>query len=118
MERAILRRALSSIEVRVLFTALVQFTDALARLLSQRLHGPELDRRGRTRLGAGRRHSVFLAVIAERALVSTAVFRAAVEHAERAGHHAIGAPVVDDGPSRTRVITRRRHAVLADIAHH
>src|SRR6266513_348491 len=96
----------------------------------------ELDRFRRARLGAGRRHVVFEAVVAERALVSRprlelAVLGGAVNDPEGAGRHAETTAVTDvlldvDGvvlgpdqrPGRAGLEAGRIGAMLADVRHH
>src|SRR5437870_9637607 len=96
----------------------------------------ELDRRGRTGLGARRRHVVLQTVVAERALVRRAgleltLLGGAIDDAERTGRDAKAAAVADvlldvdgavlranESAGGTRLQARRIRAVLADVGHH
>src|SRR5205807_7400067 len=92
---------------------------------------PELDRLGRTRLGAGRDQAVLLAVVAEGTLAGVAGDGAAGDDPERTGRDAVRAAVtdvrlnvdvaelvVDDRPGRAGLLARGRRAVLAHVRHH
>src|SRR3982074_3291325 len=104
--------------------------------LLQLLDIAELDRCRRAGLGAGRRHVVFEAVVAERALVGRprlelAVLWGAVDDSEGTGRHAETAAVADvlldihrvvlgpdQCPRRAGLEAGRIGAVLADVRHH
>src|SRR5437660_10738304 len=96
----------------------------------------ELDRSRRARLGAGRGHVVFEAVVAQRALVrrprlELTVLGGAVDDAEGTGRHAEPTAITDvlldvDGvvlgpdqrPGRASLEAGRVGAMLADVGHH
>src|SRR3981081_2142999 len=104
--------------------------------LLQLLDIAELDRGRRAGLGAGRRHVVFEAVVAERALVGRprlelAVLWGAVDDSEGTGRHAETAALQDvlrdvhrvvfgpdQCPRRAGLEAGRIGAVLADVRHH
>ena len=75
-------------------------------VLTQLVERAELDRVRRARLGAGRLEAAAQPVVAHRALPGPAVVLAAVDHAERAGRHAVGAAVADVAAGRSRCRTR------------
>src|SRR6185437_10522008 len=104
-----------------------------ARPLAQLVQRAVLDRLGRAGLCARRRHAVAGAVVAEGALPHPAVALdlALVEHAERAGRHAVSAAVADilldddraqlgadDRAGRAHVQAGRVGAVLAHVRAH
>src|SRR5205823_2614108 len=108
-----------------------QVVDAATGALHQQRHLAELDAVGRTCFGAGRLETIGQALVAERALVGFAVKHAQVGHAERAGRHAVAAPVADvlldhhgiefgadDGAGRAGLHAAGPDAVLADVAQH
>src|ERR1700731_140423 len=125
-----------SVQARRRFAARLQLTEALPGAHLELLDIAELDRRRRTRLGAGGGHVIFQPVVAERALVSRPYLEGAllghsVDHAEGAGGHAEAAAVADvlldiDGvefgahqrAGRTSLQAGRVGAVLADVRHH
>src|SRR6476646_5565621 len=109
----------------------VQLLDPFPGPFQQLVDRTELNRLRGAGLGARGHQAVTLAVEAERALVRMSVERAAGDDAERARRDTVGAAVadvrldvdvpelvVDDGPGGARLLTGRRHAVLAHVAHH
>src|SRR5439155_4059055 len=104
--------------------------------LPELLAGAELERCRRARLGAGSRHVVFEAVVAERALMrrprlELAVLGCAVDDPEGTGRHAETTAVADvlldvdgvelgpdQGPGGAGLEAGRVGAVLADVRHH
>src|SRR3989454_332099 len=91
----------------------------------------ELDRVGRTRLGAGRLEPHLQAVVAQRAFLRRGGHGVDVYHAERAGGDTGPAAVADvrldhdrvelrpdDGPRRAHLEAAGLDAVLAHVAHH
>ena len=74
---------------------LVKVLHTVAGPLAQFVDRAELDRLGRTGLGAGRDEAIPLAVVAERTLVRMAIDAAAGDDTEGAGGHAGRAAVAD-----------------------
>jgi hypothetical protein len=74
---------------------IVQLLDALLGTCPQFVDRPELDRVGRAGFGARRLETVAQPVVAQRALEHPAVVRPLVDHAVRAGRHAVAAAVAD-----------------------
>src|SRR5205085_10145065 len=106
-------------------TALAQIGHPAASALHQLLDRAELDRVGRTRLGAGRLQPILKPVVAQRTLVGLAISRADLDDTVRAGRHAVAAAVAnvllddhgvelgaDDRPGRTRLHAAGVDAVL------
>src|SRR5262245_6252314 len=119
-----------AVELRVLEAHRLQGLDPLLGLRDELVTEAELDRVGRTRLGAGGPEPVVDAVVAERALLRGAGGLVEAHHAERARRDAVAAAVahvlvdVDrtvlgpiDGAGRARVEAARFSAVLANVRH-
>src|SRR5438552_6778641 len=126
-EEAVLIRP---VELRVLEAPPLQGFHALPRLRHEVVTEPEGDRFRRARLGAGGPEAVVDAVVTERALLRRPRMLVQRDDAERAGRHAVAAPVADvlvdvdraelravDRAGRTRVEAAGVRAVLADVGH-
>ena len=109
----------------------MQLFHALVGVRPQLIDLAELDRGSRARFRAGRLHSIFLPVVAERALPSAAVVGIAIDHAEQTPGDAVAAAVTDirldvdrvklgadDGSRRAVLKASGTCAVLADIRSH
>src|SRR5688572_11657615 len=109
----------------------MELLDALARALAQLAHRPELNRIGRTGLGARRLEAGLQPVVAQRALLRRVGNGIDVDHAERTRRYAGAAAVAgiglnhlsvelgaDDGVGRTHLEAACLDAVLAYVAHH
>src|SRR2546428_2190800 len=120
-----------AVQIRAALAGVLQLTQSSVRHFLEIDDGAEVDRPGRTGLGAGGLEAHLHAVVAERALLRGPRHRVDADDAEGAGPDAITTTVAriglddnrvqlgaDDGARRAHLQAAGPHAMLADVAHH